>query len=211
TGAASAPAARGSVTRPRRPGSGPAAPGRCPAGPSPPGSGPRTGSAAASAGSPAFRPGSGGPCGRPAPRRPPAPRPAAPGNTRPATAGWTSWLLPAQQVAFAPASQDEGRVEALVDFIAQVADVDVHDVGRALVLLVVEVLPDHRPADDPAAVEGEELQQGVLARRQVDGLAGAADGAGGGVDLQVEDADDRVLHLVAPADQRPQPGEQLLQ
>src|SRR3989442_1386495 len=52
-------------------------------------------------------------------------------------------LVPPQHVTFAPARQDERRVVALVDLGPQVADVDVDDVGGGLVVLVVEVFPDH--------------------------------------------------------------------
>src|SRR5581483_6225483 len=58
-----------------------------------------------------------------------------------------------QHVPLAPAGQDQRRVVPLVDLVPQVADVDVHDVRRALVVLVVQVLPDHRPRHHPAAVE----------------------------------------------------------
>src|SRR5260370_19253215 len=43
------------------------------------------------------------------------------------------------------------------------------------------------------------------------GLAATFHTGGSGVDLQIVNAHDRVLHLVASANQRPQPGQQLLQ
>src|SRR5205823_2567367 len=65
--------------------------------------------------------------------------------------------------------------------------------------------------DDLAAVEGEELQQGVLARRQPEFLAGPTDGAAAGVDLQVVDAEQRAFDGVRAADQGAEAGEQFLQ
>src|SRR5438105_10551536 len=73
-------------------------------------------------------------------------------------------VLAAEHVALAPAGEDERRIEALVDLVPQVTDIHVHDVGGVLVVLVVEVLPDHAPRDHLAAVEGEELQKGVFPR-----------------------------------------------
>src|SRR5262249_29379920 len=138
-------------------------------------------------------------------------RPAAARSKRPGTGGSTSWIVTPQQVAFAPARQDQRRLKALVDLVAQVADVDVHDVGSVLVVFVVEVFPDHRAGHDLAPMKGEELQLGELARRQVDGLAGAADDAGRRVDLQVVDAQDRVLDLVGAADEGADAGQQFFQ
>src|SRR5437660_8888562 len=103
-----------------------------------------------------------------------------------------SIFLPPEHVAFAPASQNERRVEAFVDLGPEIANVNVHDIGRVLVVLVVEMLPDHGAADDLAAMESEELQEGVFARREVDALPAALDGAGRRVDLQVAYAQDRV-------------------
>src|SRR5439155_20173512 len=93
----------------------------------------------------------------------PAPAPAAPGNKRSARDGSISSSLSLQQIAFAPAGEDERFAVAFVDLIAQITNVDIDDVRRVLVLFVVKMFPDHRPADDAAAVKGEEFEQGVFA------------------------------------------------
>src|SRR6476661_5011957 len=77
-------------------------------------------------------------------------------------------VFPAEHVAFAPPGENQGRLEVLVDLVPEVADINVHDVRRVLVVLVVEVLPDHAPGHHLAPVEGQELEQGVLAGGEVD-------------------------------------------
>src|SRR5207248_1442592 len=57
-----------------------------------------------------------------------------------------SRVLAAEQVALAPAGQDQRPGEAPVDLLPQEADVDVDHVGRDAVLLAVELLADQRPA-----------------------------------------------------------------
>src|SRR5262245_5169320 len=51
--------------------------------------------------------------------------------------------LAAEQVALAPARQDQRHLEALVDLVAQVADVDIDHVGDTATAVVVKVLADH--------------------------------------------------------------------
>src|SRR5947209_7100767 len=56
--------------------------------------------------------------------------------------------LAAQQVALAPAGQDQRPRGVRVDLGAQAVDVDLHDVGLRAVLDVVEVLVDGLARDD---------------------------------------------------------------
>ena len=58
-------------------------------------------------------------------------------------------------------------------------------------------------------MECEEFEQSIFARRQMDGLASAADGAGGSVDFQVVAAQDRVFLLVSAANEGADAGDQL--
>ena len=76
-------------------------------------------------------------------------------------------FLAAEHVALAPAGEDQRHVEALVDLVAKVADIHVNHVRGVFIILVVEVLPDHRPRDHAAAVEREELDE----RAPLDGCA----------------------------------------
>ena len=79
----------------------------------------------------------------------------------------------------AAAGGDEGGAELLAD----VRDVDVEQVGEGVVGLVEEMFVEFGAADDAAAVEGEVFDQAVFSRGQRNGLALAADAAGGGVDF----------------------------
>jgi hypothetical protein len=86
-------------------------------------------------------------------------------------------VFSAEQIASSPASQDQRRLEALVDLLAQVANVDVDHVGTSAVVVVEELLVDHGAADDlPLAASGE-LQQVKLEGRQGNQPASSCDGA----------------------------------
>src|SRR6266403_1046609 len=93
-------------------------------------------------------------------------------------------LLPvaAKHVAFAPARQDEWRFKALVDLGAKVANVNVDDVGRILVIFIIQMIPDHGAGDHLTAMKGQELQKREFARRKMNRLAAAFDDTRGGVD-----------------------------
>src|SRR5262245_25108922 len=121
-----------------------------------------------------------------------------------------SSTLGAEEVALAPAGQDKGQVKALVDLATQVADVDVHDVGVTVLPVLVQMLKDHRPAEHPAGVRGQQLQQLELARRQADRPAGARHCAASRVDEQVVDLGYRWIVPVGPPVQGAQVGGQLL-
>src|SRR5262249_27888550 len=117
--------------------------------------------------------------GKPTTIRRPARRRATPKNTGPATDGSTSCVLRPQHVTLTPASQDQRRVEPLVDLVPQITDVDIDDVRRIFVVFVVQMFPNHRASHHLAAVEGQVLEQAILPRRQVDRLTGAFHRASG--------------------------------
>jgi len=116
--------------------------------------------------------------------------------------------LGGQDVAQASSGVDEFGVEAFVDFVAEVADVDVHHVAGVFVVLVVEVFPDVGAGDDLAFAVGEVFEEGELAGAQFDGLVAALYGLGGGVDLEVGDADGGGFVVVAAADHGADAGEE---
>src|SRR5581483_11134280 len=113
-------------------------------------------------------------CGWSPRRSHPARQPGAT-ETIPPTTGESisSGFIPTQHVSLTPARQDERHVVVLVDFVPQIADEDVYHVRGSFVLFIVEVFPDHATANDLAEVERQELEQRILARRQVDHLAAA--------------------------------------
>src|SRR5262249_21320562 len=135
---------------------------------------------------------------------------ANPATTARRTRAYHAWSrqridLAIDDVPLPAAGGDEVPAELLSD----VHDVDLDEVRQGVVVLVEEVLVDLGAADEPAAVQGEQLDQGVLAGGQGDGLAAAGDRPGPGVDGHLADADDRVGLAGGPADQRPQAGQQL--
>src|SRR5438874_678080 len=76
-------------------------------------------------------------------------------------------------VSLPPARQDE----ILAEFLADVGDVDLDEVGQAVVVLVEEVFVDLGARDELAAAQGEQFDEGVLASRQADVLAVEGDRA----------------------------------
>src|SRR5260370_38658918 len=85
---------------------------------------------------------------------------------------WGGSAIAAHDVTLAPAREDEWRVIASVDLLAKMADEDIDDVGGLLLVLIVEMLPDHRAADHLAAMARQQVQERILARRDVNGIAG---------------------------------------
>ena len=88
---------------------------------------------------------------------------------------------------------------------------NVQQVGERVILLVEEVLVKSRAADNFAAAEGQEFHQGIFTRRERDRMAGTGHAVPGGVDDQRAD-----LHHIprlpgGAADQRTQPGQQLIE
>src|SRR5262249_16807695 len=95
------------------------------------------------------------------------------------------------------------------DFVTQVTNVHINNVGRVNVIRFVQVVPDHGTGHHPSLVRGQELKQGELAGGKPDRMPLAFHGPGAAVNLQVVNAQDRILHLVT-AGQGAEPGEQLL-
>src|ERR1039457_1241721 len=77
-------------------------------------------------------------------------------------------------VADAAHGLDELLRVAVVDLAAQVADVDVDDVGEAVVIHIPDVLDDHGAAEGAALVAHHVFEDAKFLRGEVDGF-GAAD------------------------------------
>src|SRR6185503_3019701 len=93
------------------------------------------------------------------------------------------------------------RLSRGVDPLPEARDQDLDQVARYLGITPAQVLDQLLLGEDVAAPIGQELQQRVLARRQVQRAAVPRNLASGGVDGQGPQADDRALRLVAPADE----------
>ena len=81
----------------------------------------------------------------------------------------------------------QGLLEVAVDLGAQAADVDVDDVGLGIEVVVPHVFQEHGAGDDLSGVAHQVLEQPELPGLQLDLPAGAGDGAGQQIHLQVGD------------------------
>src|SRR5271154_589502 len=80
-------------------------------------------------------------------------------------------------ITLVAARGDEFRAELFAD----AENVDVHQVGKRVVAFVQQMLVKRGARNDFAAMHREVFVNGILARRDRDGQAGAGDGAGAGV------------------------------
>src|SRR5580704_10900006 len=73
----------------------------------------------------------------------------------------------------------------VVDLAAQVADVDVDDIGESIVIHIPNVFDDHGAAQGPAAVTHQVFEDAELFRRELNVLAGADDFAANAIEREV--------------------------
>ena len=97
-----------------------------------------------------------------------------------------------------------------IQLLAQIADVNLNGVGLRLVVETPHLLEDDFLADDLLRVAGEELQQLVLAPRQLYLAPSPLHPPAGRMDRQVTDRDD-VLRRGPPPQRRPHAGQQLVE
>src|SRR5581483_394442 len=98
---------------------------------------------------------------------------------------------------------------ALVDFVTETVDEDVHHVGLGVEAVVPDVFEDHGFGDHAAGVAHEVFEEGELARLQFDLFAGAGDFAGEQIQLEIADREAVGLGGVGgAADERLDAGEQ---
>src|SRR4051812_5442981 len=115
-----------------------------------------------------------------------------------------------EYIAHAPHRLDHLVVEVAIDLLAQTVDEDVDDIGARVEAVVPDVRQDHRLRDDPPGVAHQILEQGQLARAQLD-LAPAPHRAAR-PEVEGEIADGQVRRggrRGCAADQRLHAGEQL--
>src|SRR5271165_1918227 len=80
-----------------------------------------------------------------------------------------------QHVADAAHGLDHFFGPLVVDFAAQVADVDVDDIGEAVVIHIPDVLDDHSAAEGAAAVAHQVFEDAEFLGSELDILAGTGD------------------------------------
>ena len=56
----------------------------------------------------------------------------------------------------------------LIDFISQVRDMDIHNIGRGIKLVIKDPLGNHPPGDDLPRMSHEELKEGVFLGSEFD-------------------------------------------
>src|SRR5689334_5658063 len=78
-----------------------------------------------------------------------------------------------ENIPYAANRVEQLGFERAVDLLAQAADEDVDDVGLRVEVVLPHVRQDHRFRDDDAGMAHQVLEEGELARTQVDRLAGA--------------------------------------
>src|SRR5207249_5879322 len=113
-----------------------------------------------------------------------------------------------QAVADTPDRLDGTPAEGDVDLAAEVAGVDLDDVGIAFEVVVPDVLEDLVLRNRLARPAQEVLQQRELPGRQGDVGAAAPARTGGGVQGEIPGGQHRGAGPHAPPEQRPQAGDQ---
>ena len=93
----------------------------------------------------------------------------------------------AQAVARAPHRVEQGAVEALVDLLAQPADVNVDHVGLRVEVIVPDVLEQHRSGDDVTGIAHQVFEKPELARQYVDRLVAALHRSRQQIELEIGD------------------------
>ena len=88
-------------------------------------------------------------------------------------------------VADAAHGVDQLLLIAVVDFAAQVADVDVDDVGQAVVIHIPDVLHDHGAAERAALVAHHVFEDAEFLGRELDALVAAHNFAARAVEHEV--------------------------
>ena len=82
---------------------------------------------------------------------------------------------------------DQLLLEAVVDFAAEVADVDVDDVGEAVVIHIPDMFDDHGAAEGTALVAHHVFENAEFLGREVDGFGAAGDFAADAIEREVGD------------------------
>ncbi len=96
-------------------------------------------------------------------------------------------LVGVEHIAQPAHGADQLGLMAFVDLAAQMADIDIHDIGQALEGLVPDLLHDHAARQDAPGMQEQIFQQGIFLGAEFDALAVALDLAGQAVDLQRSD------------------------
>src|SRR5436190_13795343 len=80
-----------------------------------------------------------------------------------------------------------GRNELVPEFLANIRDVHIEQVGKGVVVLVEEVLVKHSTGHEFATMQGEVFHQRILASSQDDFLSGARYFPGDSINYNIAD------------------------
>src|SRR5262249_19450424 len=119
--------------------------------------------------------------------------------------------LQAQHVSRASNRVKQPALALAVDLAAEVADVHVDDVALRVEVEPPHVLGDHGPRQHAVDIAEEVLEQRVLARGERDAARATGGGARGGIEREIVELDNRRALACAPSQQRPDPGQELVE
>src|SRR5687767_5458443 len=113
-----------------------------------------------------------------------------------------------EDVAPAADGVDDAGVAVFFELVAEVVDVDVEDVGEAVVFGAPDGFVELGAGEDLPGAGHEGAEEGELAGGEVEDVAGAGRAAGGGVELDVGEAEDGFGARAGAADDGTDAGEQ---
>src|ERR1700691_2128695 len=97
---------------------------------------------------------------------------------------------------------DEAPAAARIELAAQIADLDVYDIGLRHEFEIPHILEQHRPSHDPVGAAHEILKEGEFPRQEIDQLAVALHGPLDEIHLQRPDLQPRLPRGAAPPQER---------
>jgi len=102
---------------------------------------------------------------------------------------------------------DQGKRKFFIDFVSQGIDMDIHHVADAVEVNVPHVFGNHGAGDGAAGIAHQELQERIFPGLQFDRLSATLHRPGNGVDLEIREAQTRIVAGPAPQESSDSGGE----
>src|SRR6266540_3591000 len=118
-------------------------------------------------------------------------------------------ILLFEDVSDPPYSMNEFGFSVTIDFLAQIVDVDVDNVGEGVKGIVPDMIGDHGSGQHLVRVAHKIFQKAVFLGSEVDLLVLTPDLMGDRVETQVRETEFRAFIHLASTQERPDPGKQL--